>query len=153
MPGVGSVRRRPMPAQTATSPERQAAQQERLALPPLPTTTIGSFPQTTAMRQARAAFRAGRSTRAGYEAAMRAEIRAVIDDAGSDSGSTCWSTASPSATTWCSTSPSSSTGSLFTQHGWVQSYGTRYVRPPIIVGDVVPPGADDGASGRPTRSP
>ena len=52
----------------------------------------------------------------------------------------CWCTVNPNATTWSSTSPSSCNGFLATTHGWVQSYGTRYVRPPIIVGDVSRPG-------------
>ena len=83
--------------------ERRAAQAG--SLPVLPTTTIGSFPQTEAIRKARAATQAGRIEDSAYEAAMRAEINRVIA-LQEDIGLTCWSTASPSATTWCSTSPS-----------------------------------------------
>ena len=60
------------------------------------------------------------------------------------SASTCSSMASSSATTWCSISVSSLSGFAFTKHGWVQSYGSRYVRPPILFGDVSRPEADDG---------
>src|SRR5690606_9045740 len=58
--------------------ERVNAQAERLALPPLPTTTIGSFPQTDAIRRLRAEHRAGRLDDAGYEAGMREEIESVV---------------------------------------------------------------------------
>jgi 5-methyltetrahydropteroyltriglutamate--homocysteine methyltransferase len=58
--------------------KRHQHQQDRLHLPVLPTTTIGSFPQTTSLRQARAALRTGALDQDAYDAAMRAEIRDVI---------------------------------------------------------------------------
>ena len=66
---------------------------------------------------------------------MQAEIEKVIRFQ-EDSASTSWCTASPSATTWSSTSASRCDGYVFTENAWVQSYGSRYVRPPIIFGDV-----------------
>ncbi|MDR1118468.1 MAG: 5-methyltetrahydropteroyltriglutamate--homocysteine S-methyltransferase, partial [Bifidobacteriaceae bacterium] len=63
---------------TATAERRAAAQREALGLPELPTTTIGSFPQTAEVRKARAAWRRGALAEADYEAAMRAEIAAVV---------------------------------------------------------------------------
>ena len=119
--------------------QRRASQDARLQLPPLPTTTIGSFPQTSAIRKARAALRAGEIDEAEYAAADEGRDRRRHQAAGGASASTCWCTASPSATTWCSTSPSSSTGFFATQNGWVQSYGSRCVRPPILYGDVARP--------------
>ena len=118
---------------------RQAAQQERLALPRLPTTTIGSFPQTTALRQARASFRAGQLSQSGYEAAMRAEISAVITTQ-TDLGLDVLVHGEPERNDMVQYFAEQLTGFVCTQHGWVQSYGTRYVRPPIIVGDVARPG-------------
>ena len=118
---------------------RQVAQQERLALPCLPTTTIGSFPQTTALRQARASFRAGRLSQSGYEAAMRAEISAVITTQ-TDLGLDVLVHGEPERNDMVQYFAEQLTGFVCTQHGWVQSYGTRYVRPPIIVGDVARPG-------------
>ena len=118
---------------------RQVAQQERLALPCLPTTTIGSFPQTTALRQARASFRAGQLSQSGYEAAMRAEISAVITTQ-TDLGLDVLVHGEPERNDMVQYFAEQLTGFVCTQQGWVQSYGTRYVRPPIIVGDVARPG-------------
>ena len=67
--------------------EREAAQAERLHLPPLPTTTIGSFPQTTDIRKARAANARGELSDADYEARMREEIASVIAFLASDEAS------------------------------------------------------------------
>ncbi len=88
-----------------TSPfaERIARQRSNLHLPPLPTTTIGSFPQTREIRHTRQAWRHGRLSQLAYEQVMQAAITAV-----SASGWTSWCTVKPNATTWSSTSPNNS---------------------------------------------
>ena len=117
---------------------RQAAQHARLGLPALPTTTIGSFPQTSGLRQARAALRAGRLDQASYDDAMRAEIRSVIA-LQTELGLDVLVHGEPERNDMVQYFAEQLTGFLATRHGWVQSYGTRYVRPPIIVGDVSRP--------------
>ena len=117
---------------------RQALQHQRFQLPLLPTTTIGSFPQTPEIRQARAAYRKGEIGNLQYLEAMRAEIQLAIkkqEEIGLDVlvhgeaerndmveyfGEQLW-------------------GYVFTENGWVQSYGSRCVKPPILYGDVYRP--------------
>ena len=84
---------------------RREAQAARLALPLFPTTTIGSYPQTAEIRQARAELRQGEIDHAEYLRRIRSEVERVIRFQ-EDVASTFSSTASPSATTWSSTSPS-----------------------------------------------
>ncbi|WP_077063740.1 5-methyltetrahydropteroyltriglutamate--homocysteine S-methyltransferase [Streptomyces sp. MP131-18] len=120
-------------------PERAAAQRTRLSLPPLPTTTIGSFPQTTELRTARADLRAGHIGTEAYEERVRTEIRDVIafqEAAGID----VLVHGEPERNDMVQYFAEQLTGYLATQSGWVQSYGTRYVRPPILAGDVSRPG-------------
>lgn len=118
--------------------QRSVLQQAELQLPPLPTTTIGSFPQTAQIRATRAAWKRGEIGELQYLEAMRAEIRAAIarqEELGLDMlvhgeaerndmveffGEQLW-------------------GFCFTQNGWVQSYGSRCVKPPLIYGDVARP--------------
>ena len=118
--------------------QRIEAQREALQLPPLPTTTIGSFPQTSAIRQARAAFKRNELSGLDYLQRMRQEIKHVVDqqtalgldvlvhgeaernDMVEYFGEQLW-------------------GYAFTECGWVQSYGSRCVKPPIIYGDVYRP--------------
>ncbi|WP_062206199.1 5-methyltetrahydropteroyltriglutamate--homocysteine S-methyltransferase [Streptomyces sp. NBRC 109706] len=119
-------------------PERTAAQRAQLALPPLPTTTIGSFPQTVELRTARADLRAGRLDAPGYEERVRHEIRDTIafqEKAGLD----VLVHGEPERNDMVQYFAEQLTGYLATQHGWVQSYGTRYVRPPILAGDIARP--------------
>ncbi|MFZ4237136.1 5-methyltetrahydropteroyltriglutamate--homocysteine S-methyltransferase [Streptomyces murinus] len=119
--------------------ERTAAQRARLGLPLLPTTTIGSFPQTGELRTARADLRAGRIDTAGYEERIKAEIREVIgfqEKAGLD----VLVHGEAERNDMVQYFAEQLTGYLATQHGWVQSYGTRYVRPPILAGDISRPG-------------
>ncbi|MEV0675359.1 5-methyltetrahydropteroyltriglutamate--homocysteine S-methyltransferase [Actinosynnema sp. NPDC050436] len=118
--------------------KRRLAQQDRLRLPELPTTTIGSFPQTPELRKARAALRAGALDQDAYQEAMRAEIRAVIAEQ-ERIGLDVLVHGEPERNDMVQYFGEQLTGFLATQHGWVQSYGTRYVRPPIIVGDVARP--------------
>ncbi|MEU8917923.1 5-methyltetrahydropteroyltriglutamate--homocysteine S-methyltransferase [Streptomyces nigrescens] len=119
--------------------ERAAAQRAHLGLPLLPTTTIGSFPQTAELRTARAELRAGRLDAAGYEERISAEIREVLafqEKAGID----VLVHGEPERNDMVQYFAEQLTGYLATQHGWVQSYGTRYVRPPILAGDISRPG-------------
>ncbi|GAB3629367.1 5-methyltetrahydropteroyltriglutamate--homocysteine methyltransferase [Pandoraea terrae] len=119
-------------------PERAAAQQAWLKLPPLPTTTIGSFPQTAGIRAARAAFKRRELSHLHYLEAMREQIRLAIEkqeaygldvlvhgeaernDMVEYFGELLW-------------------GYAITENGWVQSYGSRCVKPPVIYGDVYLP--------------
>ncbi|WP_367047313.1 5-methyltetrahydropteroyltriglutamate--homocysteine S-methyltransferase [Streptomyces sp. Je 1-332] len=119
-------------------PERAAAQRTRLGLPLLPTTTIGSFPQTTELRTARADLRAGRIDKEGYEERIKNEIREVVayqEKAGID----VLVHGEPERNDMVQYFAEQLTGYLATQHGWVQSYGTRYVRPPVLAGDISRP--------------
>ena len=118
--------------------DRRTAQQAHLGLPPLPTTTIGSFPQTPEVRKARAALRAGRMDQASYDDAMRAEIRSVIE-LQTDLGLDVLVHGEPERNDMVQYFAEQLRGFLATRHGWVQSYGTRYVRPPILLGDVSRP--------------
>ncbi|UGY92452.1 5-methyltetrahydropteroyltriglutamate--homocysteine S-methyltransferase [Streptomyces gobiensis] len=127
---TASDARRPQPY-----PERAAAQRARLGLPPLPTTSIGSFPQTGELRQARAALRAGRISADAYRERIAEEIRTVIgcqEEAGLD----VLVHGEPERNDMVQHFAERLSGFLATRHGWVQSYGTRYVRPPILAGDV-----------------
>ncbi|MFI8519440.1 5-methyltetrahydropteroyltriglutamate--homocysteine S-methyltransferase [Streptomyces sp. NPDC085481] len=119
--------------------ERAAAQRAHLRLPLLPTTTIGSFPQTGALRTARADLRAGRIGGDAYEERIEAEIREVVafqEKAGID----VLVHGEPERNDMVQYFAEQLHGYLATRHGWVQSYGTRYVRPPILAGDVSRPG-------------
>ncbi|WP_432068351.1 5-methyltetrahydropteroyltriglutamate--homocysteine S-methyltransferase [Streptomyces sp. C10-9-1] len=118
--------------------ERTAAQRAHLGLPLLPTTTIGSFPQTGELRTARAELRAGRIDPAGYEERIRAEIQEVIAFQ-EKSGLDVLVHGEPERNDMVQYFAEQLTGYLATQHGWVQSYGTRYVRPPILAGDISRP--------------
>jgi 5-methyltetrahydropteroyltriglutamate--homocysteine methyltransferase len=119
---------------------REKAQRLRLGLPPLPTTTIGSFPQTGEVRKARAAHRRGELEEAAYRERMRAEIAGVIrlqDELGLD----VLVHGEPERNDMVQYFGEQLDGVAVTEHGWVQSYGTRYVRPPVIFGDVSRPAA------------
>ncbi|MGW5366962.1 5-methyltetrahydropteroyltriglutamate--homocysteine S-methyltransferase [Streptomyces sp. NPDC004009] len=118
--------------------ERAAAQRAHLGLPLLPTTTIGSFPQTGELRTARADLRAGRIDTAGYEERIKAEIQEVISFQ-EKTGIDVLVHGEPERNDMVQYFAEQLTGYLATQHGWVQSYGTRYVRPPILVGDISRP--------------
>ncbi|WP_430791804.1 5-methyltetrahydropteroyltriglutamate--homocysteine S-methyltransferase [Actinoplanes sp. G11-F43] len=114
---------------------RAAAQQARLNLPELPTTTIGSFPQTGELRKARAELRAGSLDADGYDARMRAEVERVIrlqEEIGLD----VLVHGEPERNDMVQYFGERLDGFAATDHGWVQSYGSRCVRPPVIYGDV-----------------
>ncbi|MFE7130869.1 5-methyltetrahydropteroyltriglutamate--homocysteine S-methyltransferase [Streptomyces sp. NPDC057638] len=118
--------------------QRTVAQRERLGLPLLPTTTIGSFPQTDELRVARADLRAGRIDSAGYEERIRAEIAEVISFQ-EKTGVDVLVHGEPERNDMVQYFAEQLTGYLATRHGWVQSYGTRYVRPPVLAGDISRP--------------
>ncbi|HEY6773907.1 MAG TPA: 5-methyltetrahydropteroyltriglutamate--homocysteine S-methyltransferase, partial [Oxalicibacterium sp.] len=130
-----------VPATRATAfAERIVKQQARFQLPAFPTTNIGSFPQTADIRQARAQYKRGEIGHLEYLNRMRDEIRHVVqqqEEVGLDVlvhgeaerndmveyfGEQLW-------------------GYAFTANGWVQSYGSRCVKPPVIYGDVYRPEA------------
>ncbi|MFJ2645776.1 5-methyltetrahydropteroyltriglutamate--homocysteine S-methyltransferase [Streptomyces sp. NPDC087420] len=122
----------------APYPERATAQRAHLGLPLLPTTTIGSFPQTNELRTARADLRAGRIDTAGYDERIEAEIREVLsfqEKAGLD----VLVHGEPERNDMVQYFAEQLTGYLATRQGWVQSYGTRYVRPPVLAGDISRP--------------
>lgn len=116
-------------------PVRAAAQAARLNLPPLPTTTIGSFPQTGDLRAARAARGAGTLSQPDYEARVRQEIEQVVrlqERLGLD----VLVHGEPERNDMVQYFAELLEGCAVTQHGWVQSYGSRCTRPPIIHDDV-----------------
>ncbi|MFF0148791.1 5-methyltetrahydropteroyltriglutamate--homocysteine S-methyltransferase [Amycolatopsis sulphurea] len=118
--------------------QRAAAQSAALDLPDLPTTTIGSFPQTGDVRRARAAHRAGKLGAEEYRGAMRAEIERVVrlqEDLGLD----VLVHGEPERNDMVQYFAEQLAGFAATEHGWVQSYGSRCVRPPILFGDVSRP--------------
>ncbi|WP_448952885.1 5-methyltetrahydropteroyltriglutamate--homocysteine S-methyltransferase [Labrys neptuniae] len=120
-------------------PLRRRAQQW-LGLPPLPTTTIGSFPQTAAVRKARSDHAKGRIGNADYQRFLREETaRAVAwqEEIGLD----VLVHGEFERNDMVQYFGEQLAGYAFTQHGWVQSYGSRCVRPPIIYGDVWRPRA------------
>ncbi|MBF6495809.1 5-methyltetrahydropteroyltriglutamate--homocysteine S-methyltransferase [Nocardia cyriacigeorgica] len=120
----------------APAEQRRQLQRERLALPPLPTTTIGSYPQTPAIRLARAALRSGEIDRGEYEQRMRDEIAGVIavqEKLELD----VLVHGEPERNDMVQYFAEQLDGFAATDLGWVQSYGTRCVRPPILFGDVV----------------
>ncbi|MDP4982622.1 5-methyltetrahydropteroyltriglutamate--homocysteine S-methyltransferase [Pseudoalteromonas tunicata] len=114
---------------------RIAAQHVALQLPLLPTTTIGSFPQTQVIRQARRDYKAGYLAFADYEAQMKAEIRYAIEEQEAvDLDVLVHGEAERND--MVEYFGELLEGFAFTQYGWVQSYGTRCVKPPVIYGDI-----------------
>ena len=119
---------------------RREAQHERLGLPLFPTTTIGSFPQTSDIRTARARLRKGDIDEGQYLGLMKGEIERVIrlqEDIGLD----VLVHGEPERNDMVQYFAEQMDGYVFTDNAWVQSYGSRYVRPPVIFGDVSRPNA------------
>jgi 5-methyltetrahydropteroyltriglutamate--homocysteine methyltransferase len=118
--------------------ERRLRQRQKLGLGPFPTTTIGSFPQTKEVRAARAAHNAGRMDGREYERFLEAEIEKIVrfqEEIGID----VLVHGEPERSDMVQFFGERLSGFAFTEHAWVQSYGSRYVRPPIIYGDVLRP--------------
>ena len=120
--------------------QRQAVQRARLQLPTFPTTTIGSFPQTTAIRAARASYKRGELGLAEYEAQMRAEIAHAVGRQEA-LGLDVLVHGEAERNDMVEYFGEQLDGFIFTRHGWVQSYGSRCVKPPVIYGDVQRPAA------------
>ncbi len=118
--------------------ERAAVQQERLHLPLLPTTTIGSFPQTGDVRASRRRFERGDLSKAEYDAFIEGQIRDIIRHQ-EDLGIDVLVHGESERNDMVQYFGEQLDGFAFTRHGWVQSYGSRYVRPPLIFGDVSRP--------------
>ena len=126
------------PARQHAYPERARAQHERLDLPAFPTTTIGSFPQTDDIRATRRAWRRGEIDVGEYESRMQAEIATVVR-AQEAIGLDLLVHGEPERNDMVEYFGEQLEGFAFTRGGWVQSYGSRCVKPPIIWGDVVRP--------------
>ncbi|AWR86665.1 5-methyltetrahydropteroyltriglutamate--homocysteine S-methyltransferase [Meiothermus taiwanensis] len=117
---------------------RRALQRARFDLPLLPTTTIGSFPQTPGIRAPRAAYKRGKLSWEEYEAAMKREIAhaiAVQEELGLD----VLVHGEAERNDMVEYFAEQLEGFCFTENGWVQSYGSRCVKPPIVYGDVARP--------------
>ncbi|WP_386079951.1 5-methyltetrahydropteroyltriglutamate--homocysteine S-methyltransferase [Vreelandella sp. F11] len=124
----------------APYPVRAEAQRRALKLPLFPTTTIGSFPQTDEIRAARRAFKAGELGPADYEARMQAEIAYAVErQQALDIDVPVHGEAERND--MVEYFGEQLEGFAFTRFGWVQSYGSRCVKPPVIFGDVSRPAA------------
>jgi len=118
--------------------ERLAAQRARLGLPLLPTTTIGSFPQTGDIRAARRKRRSGEWSQERYEAFLRGQIDEVVrrqEELGLD----VLVHGEPERNDMVEHFGEQLEGFAFSGWGWLQSYGSRCVKPPILFGDVSRP--------------
>jgi len=118
--------------------ERRTIQTRQLRLPKLPTTTIGSFPQTPELRALRANLKAGKITPAQYEGLIKAEIQKAVrfqEEIGLD----VLVHGEFERNDMVEYFGEQLSGFCFTQNGWVQSYGSRYVKPPVVFGDVSRP--------------
>ncbi len=123
---------------TSVFATRIELQRARLQLPAFPTTTIGSFPQTPAIRLARQAYKQGRLSLGDYTEAMQAEIRhavAVQEQIGLD----VLVHGEAERNDMVEYFAEQLEGYVFTRFGWVQSYGSRCVKPAIIYGDLSRP--------------
>jgi 5-methyltetrahydropteroyltriglutamate--homocysteine methyltransferase len=118
--------------------ERRTLQASEFKLPLFPTTTIGSFPQTGEIRAARSAHKSGKLDAAAYEGAMRKEIEGMVrfqERIGLD----VLVHGEPERNDMVEYFGEQLEGYVFSESGWVQSYGSRCVKPPIIYGDVSRP--------------
>ncbi len=120
--------------------ERAAKQAAQLKLPAFPTTTIGSFPQTAEIRQARSQFKSGQLAFAGYRQAMQAEIARSVREQEA-LGLDVLVHGEAERNDMVEYFGEQLDGYAFSQFGWVQSYGSRCVKPPILFGDISRPNA------------
>jgi 5-methyltetrahydropteroyltriglutamate--homocysteine methyltransferase len=118
--------------------ERQAQQRRRLGLPSFPTTSIGSFPQTDAVRSARARWKKGELSGSDYDRFLEAETLACVRFQ-EETGIDMLVHGEYERNDMVEYFGEQLDGFAFTENGWVQSYGSRYVKPPIIFGDVARP--------------
>ncbi len=115
--------------------ERAEKQAALLKLPLFPTTTIGSFPQTEAIRQARNQFRQGTLDEASYKTCMQAEIQTCVQQQEA-LGLDVFVHGEAERNDMVEYFGEQLNGYVFSQFGWVQSYGSRCVKPPILFGDI-----------------
>lgn len=120
--------------------KRAAEQAALLKLPAYPTTTIGSFPQTAEIRRARSAFKAGTLNDTDYKAAMQAEIAHSVREQEA-LGLDVLVHGEAERNDMVEYFGEQLEGYAFSQFGWVQSYGSRCVKPPILFGDISRPKA------------
>ncbi|MFL6699482.1 MAG: 5-methyltetrahydropteroyltriglutamate--homocysteine S-methyltransferase [Vitreoscilla sp.] len=123
-----------------TYEQRAAVQSALLKLPAFPTTTIGSFPQTPRIRHARSEFKAGRLDAAGYKLAMQAEIARSVQQQEA-LGLDVLVHGEAERNDMVEYFGEQLQGYAFSEFGWVQSYGSRCVKPPILFGDISRPRA------------
>ena len=121
-------------------PVRARKQAALLNLPAYPTTTIGSFPQTAEIRQARSQFKTGELDEAGYKTAMQAEIALSVREQEA-LGLDVLVHGEAERNDMVEYFGEQLDGYAFSQFGWVQSYGSRCVKPPILFGDISRPKA------------
>lgn len=119
---------------------RQALQRSRFRLPLFPTTSIGSFPQTKDIRAARAAYKRQKISAPDYTKAMKTEIQFAVNQQ-IQLGLDVLVHGEAERNDMVEYFGEQLSGFAFTQNGWVQSYGSRCVKPPVIYGDVSRPHA------------
>ena len=124
----------------STYAQRASKQATLLKLPAYPTTTIGSFPQTAEIRHARSEFKAGRLDEAGYKVVMQAEIARSVREQEA-LGLDVLVHGEAERNDMVEYFGEQLDGYTFSQFGWVQSYGSRCVKPPILFGDIARPKA------------
>lgn len=122
----------------STFAQRTSRQQAHLNLPLYPTTTIGSFPQTREIRLARSAFKAGNLDLSAYRQAMRQEIERSVREQEA-LGLDVLVHGEAERNDMVEYFGEQLDGYVFSQGGWVQSYGSRCVKPPILFGDISRP--------------
>lgn len=124
-----------LPFERTPYAKRQHVQRMRLNLPLLPTTTIGSFPQTSTIRKLRQDLKRNAISMSEYEDSIRQEIKYVVHKQ-EELGLDVLVHGEPERNDMVEYFGEQLEGFAFTQNGWVQSYGSRCVKPPIIYGDV-----------------
>jgi 5-methyltetrahydropteroyltriglutamate--homocysteine methyltransferase len=122
----------------SSAAERTQLQAQRLQLPPLPTTTIGSLPQTSEIRAARRRLAEGELSPEAYDRFLKAEIHTAIERQ-EQLGLDVLVHGEPERNDMAQYFAERLSGFAVTEAGWVQSYGSRCVRPPILFGDVSRP--------------
>ncbi|ARK30245.1 5-methyltetrahydropteroyltriglutamate--homocysteine S-methyltransferase [Halalkalibacter krulwichiae] len=131
------VERNPLATErAATFNERHKLQKKKWKLPLLPTTTIGSFPQTSEIRQARARWRRNELSNEAYDALIKAEIKKWIEIQ-EKIGLDVFVHGEFERNDMVEFFGEKLAGFAFSKNGWVQSYGSRCVKPPIIFGNVL----------------
>lgn len=118
--------------------QRCEQQADRLKLPPFPTTTIGSFPQTREIRQTRQQYKNGQLDLSNYQTAMQRQIQTCIQEQEA-LGLDVLVHGEPERNDMVEYFAEQLDGFVLTESGWVQSYGSRCVKPPILAGDISRP--------------